>query len=145
MQKKVFGRKFSRGRKGRIALFRSLLRAVVISGKITTTKAKAKTVQNILESAVTQAKKGSMTGRRKLLREFANDRETIDTLFNKIAPLFKERKGGYTKITYLPRRLGDRAEMATIELVERVKEEEKKTKGKKEAKEKVKADVKEKK
>ncbi len=140
MQKKVLGRKFSRGRKGRTALFRSLVRAVVVSGKITTTKAKAKAVQKILENSVTQAKKKSITGRRKLLRELGNDRQTVETLFNKIAPLFEKRSGGYTKITYLPRRLGDRAEMAVIEFVEKVKEEEKKTKAKKETKKEVKVE-----
>jgi large subunit ribosomal protein L17 len=130
MQKKVFGRKFSRGRKARTAMFRALTRAVILNGKMTTTKAKAKAVQGSLEKFITWAKEGSVAGRRKVLSEMGNDREAVDKLFGPVAKLFKSRSGGYTKITYLPRRMGDAAEMARIEWTEAVQDkvQEKKNK-----------------
>ncbi len=125
MKKKVFGRKFSRGTSGRIALFRSLVRALVLSGKITTTKARAKAVQGQIDKYVSHAKKGGVSLRRKVLAEMGNDRETVDKLFGKIAPVFLKRESGFTKITLLPGRKGDNAEMAMLEWVEQVQVEEK--------------------
>lgn len=138
MRKMVFGRKLSRGRKGRTALFRSLVRALVLSGKITTTKARAKAIQGQIDKYVTHAKKGGVALRRKVLAEMGNDRETVDKLFGKIAPTFTGRKSGFTRITLLPRRKGDNAEMAILEWVDKVQEEE-------EADKKIKVEKKEKK
>lgn len=125
MRKMVFGRKLSRGRKGRTALFRSLVRALVLSGKITTTKARAKAIQGQIDKYVTHAKKGGVALRRKVLAEMGNDRETVDKLFGKIAPTFTGRKSGFTRITLLPRRKGDNAEMARLEWTEVIQEKEK--------------------
>lgn len=121
MIKKVFGRKFSRGRKGRTALFRSLVRALVLSGKIVTTKERAKAVQGQIDKYTSHAKKGGVALRRKVLAEMGNDRETVDKLFREVVSVFSERKSGFTKITLLPRRKGDNAEMARLEWVEEVK------------------------
>lgn len=121
MIKKVFGRKFSRGRKGRTALLRSLVRALVLSGKIVTTKARAKAVQGQIDKYVSRAIKGGVNLRRKVLAEMGNDRETVDKLFGKIASAFPGRKSGFTKTTLLARRKGDNAEMARLEWVEEVK------------------------
>ncbi len=121
MIKKVFGRKFSRGSTGRIALFRSLVRALVLNGKIVTTKARAKAVQGQIDKYVSRAKKGGVNLRRKVLAEMGNDRETVDKLFGKVAPTFLKRQSGFSKITLLPRRKGDNAEMARLEWMEEVK------------------------
>lgn len=125
MRKMVFGRKLSRGRKGRTALFRSLVRALVLSGKIVTTKARARAIQGQIDKYVTHAKKGGVALRRKVLAEMGNDRETVDKLFGKIAPTFTGRKSGFTRITLLPRRKGDNAEMARLEWTEVIQEKEK--------------------
>lgn len=119
MRKMVFGRKFSRGKKGRIALLRSLIKALVLNGKITTTKARAKAIQGQIDKYVSHAKKGSLALRRKVLAETGNDRKTVDALFGKIAPAFKERKSGFTRIIPLPSRKGDYAQMARLEWVEK--------------------------
>lgn len=125
MRKMVFGRQLSRGRKSRIALFRSLIRALALSGKIVTTKAKAKAVIPQIDKLITAAKKNSVSGRRKALSKLGNDRGTVDLLFLKIAPVFKERTSGFTRITLLPRRTGDKAEMVRLEWVEKIETEEK--------------------
>jgi large subunit ribosomal protein L17 len=118
MRKQVFGRKFSRGKKGRIALLRSLVRALVVEGKIVTTLPRAKAICGQVDKYLNRAKKGGVAWRRKVLAEMGNDRETIDILFDKIAPTFKERKSGFTRIIRLAPRKGDRAEMARLELIE---------------------------
>jgi len=119
MRKMVFGRKFSRGKKGRIALLRSLVRALVLNEKITTTKARAKAIQGQVDKYLSHAKKGSLALRRKVLAETGNDRETVDVLFGKIALAFKDRKSGFTRIIPLPPRKGDHAQMARLEWVEK--------------------------
>jgi len=133
MRKMVFGRQLSRGRKSRTALFRSLIRALAISGKIVTTRAKAKAIIPQIDKLITAAKKNSISSRRKALSKLGNDRKTVDLLFLKIAPAFKERTSGFTRIILLPRRTGDMAEMVRLEWVEKIETEEK---PKKEAKKK---------
>jgi large subunit ribosomal protein L17 len=133
MRKIVFGRKLSRSRKSRIALFRSLIKALITNGKITTTKAKAKAIQGQADKIITLAKKSDLSARRRALAFLGNDRKVTDFLFTKLAPVFKERQSGFTRITLLPRRKGDNAEMAILEWVEKYVEEVKKEKvGKKE-------------
>lgn len=121
MKKMVFGRKFSRGRSGRTALFRSLIRALILNGKIVTTKARAKAVTGQIDKYVSQAQKGGVSLRRKVLAEMGNDREAVDKLFGNVAPTFGGRKSGFTKTTLLSRRKGDNAEMAMLEWVDKVK------------------------
>lgn len=127
MRKMVFGRHLSRGRKGREALLRSLIKALVIHGEITTTKAKAKAVQKDAEKIVTLAKDGSLAARRRVSAILGGDRKLIETVFGQIGKAFLGRAGGFTRIILLPRRRGDAAEMAKIEWVDRVAESEKVT------------------
>jgi|WetSurSiteA1Bulk_404760.scaffolds.fasta_scaffold15053_2 large subunit ribosomal protein L17 len=118
MRKMVFGRKLSRGKKSREALIRSLIKALIGVGKIETTKAKAKAIQGQVDKLVTMAKKNTLSSRRRVLAYLANDRKATDNLVSNIAPVFKDRKGGYTRIILLGKRLGDAAEMARLEWVE---------------------------
>lgn len=121
MKKRIKGRKLSRGQGARRALFRSLIRALIVYGRIVTTKAKAKTVQKQVDKLVNLAKKDSVAKKRRVYAILGNDRRTSDYLFNKIAPIFKDRVGGYTRILYLPRRRGDAAEMARLEWVKEIR------------------------
>lgn len=125
MKKRIFGRKFSRGKKGRTALLRSLIRALVASGKITTTKARAKAIQGQVDKYLARAKKGGLAWRRKILAEMGNDRQTVAALFEKAASLFAKRKSGFTRITHLARRKGDNAEMVRLEWVETIIDKQK--------------------
>lgn len=138
MKKRVYGRKLSRERDSRRALFRSLIRALVEYGKITTTKAKAKTIQATVDKLVNLSKQGSISAKRRLYALLGNDKKTTKTLLEKIAPAFSDRKGGYTRIIVLPRRRGDAAEIARIEWVKSIIEttEKPKAKGKEKSKKK---------
>ena len=120
MIKKVFGRKLSRSRPAREALFATLARSVILNGKMETTKAKAKAVQGDLEKFVTVAKKGGLAGMRRVLASLDNQRDAVDALYQKVAPSFIKRTSGYTRIIALPRRKGDNAEMARIEWTEKM-------------------------
>jgi len=126
MRKMVFGRKLSRGRKAREALFRSLIKALIISGKITTTKAKVKAIQGEIDKLVTLSKKGSLSAEKRVSAILGNNRVLAQTLSGKIVKAFGARTSGFTRMTLLSRRKGDAAEMARLEWVEKISLEEKK-------------------
>ncbi len=134
MLKKVYGAKLSRGGGARKALFRSLIRAMVQSGKITTTKAKAKAIQGQVDRVMTLLKKDELSTRRRLLAMLGNDKETLVSLIEKYQVTTKDRKSGFTRIISLPQRRGDMAKIATIEFVDKaaeIKREKKVKKAKK--------------
>ena len=83
---------------------------------ITTTETKAKRLRPHAERLSTQAKKGDLASRRRVM-ETVRDKGVVYTLFEEIAPSFAERPGGYTRITKVAPRRGDNAPMAVIELV----------------------------
>jgi large subunit ribosomal protein L17 len=126
MNKKVFGRKLSRSRPTREALFASLATALIKNGKIETTRAKAKAVVPSVEKLVTLAKKADITSRRRALANLDNSRSTTDILFLNVAKAFLSRQSGFTRIISLPRRVGDNAEMVRLEWTEKVEFEAKK-------------------
>lgn len=115
MNKKVFGRKLSRSRPAREALFASLSRALILDGKIVTTKAKAKAFQGDIEGYVNLAKKGTIAARQSVLSSLDNAKDVTDTLFQKIAKMFAQKNSGFTRIVSLPNRKGDNAQMSRIE------------------------------
>jgi large subunit ribosomal protein L17 len=135
VKKRVFGRYFSRGGGARKALFRSLISAMVMNGKITTTKARAKAIQPEIDGLIATAKKDSISARRILSSFFAGDRKVVFEITENIAPALKANQGGVTRAIPLPPRKGDRAQMVRLEWVaELIKPEPKVAKTKKEAK-----------
>ncbi len=126
MNKKVFGRKLSRSRPAREALFASLAMALIKNGKIVTTRAKAKAVVPSVEKLVTLAKKGDVSSRRIALARLDNRREVVDMLFGAVAKAFSGKTSGFTRIVSLPRRVGDNAEVSRVEWTEKVEFEAKK-------------------
>ena len=121
MRKMVFGKKLSRGKKGREALLRSLVRAVIVSGKVVTTKAKAKAIVGQVDKLMTLAKKGTLDSRRRVLAYLGNDRKTAERMVNVLSPSFSGRNSGYTRIVLLTSRKGDNAQMARLEWTDEVK------------------------
>jgi large subunit ribosomal protein L17 len=109
------GRKFGRVRKQRRAMLKGLASSFIIAGKMRTTLAKAKELQPAVEKIISKAKENSVSSRR-YASSMLNSR-ALKSLFSDVAPLFKERRGGYTRIMRLGRRASDAAEMAIIELV----------------------------
>jgi len=115
MRKLKQGRKLSRKRDQRKALLKSLASAVFLHNKIKTTEAKAKEASSFVEKCITRAKKGDLSSRRILAKYFSKDLNK--KLVDEIAPKYKDRKGGYTRIIKLGPRKSDGAKMAIIELV----------------------------
>jgi large subunit ribosomal protein L17 len=70
----------------------------------------------MIEKLVTKAKTGTLADRRTVISRIGGEKEA-KMLFDKIAPKYKERKGGYTRIVKLPRRQLDAAPMAVIQFV----------------------------
>jgi large subunit ribosomal protein L17 len=120
MNKKIFGRKLSRSRPAREALFSSLIRGMILNGKIVTTHAKAKAIQGDLEHMVTLAKRADIASRRKALSYLDNGKEITQILFNQIGPFFTSRTSGFTRLVRLPERKGDNARRTRIEWTEKV-------------------------
>ena len=127
MRKKVFGRQFSRSRKAREALFKSLIKEFVLRGRIETTYAKAKSVQGDIDKLALLARKGGVTASRQISAFLSTDRRFVAKLV-KEASSFKERSSGFTRIIRLPARKGDSAQMARIEWTEAIIEVPKKEK-----------------
>jgi large subunit ribosomal protein L17 len=101
----------------RKALLRGLARSLVLAGKVETTEAKAKALRPIIERQISKARENTLANRRQLLA-FFDDEKTVKKLMDDVGPKYAERKGGYTRILKLaPRRVGDNAKKAIIELV----------------------------
>ncbi len=115
MKKRTKTRKFNRKADPRKALMKSLARALVLNEKIETTDAKAKELSSFIEKKITIAKKNNLSAIRQLRRIFSI--EVTDKLIKEIAPLYKDREGGYTRIIKLGQRKSDGSIMSIIEFV----------------------------
>lgn len=112
------GRKLQRAAGPRRALVRGQITSLVLHEQITTTVAKAKEIAPQFEKLVTKAKKGDLHNRRQIRSVLLTDKATAK-LIEEIAPAFKDRDGGYTRIVKLGNRLGDNAPMAAVMLTEK--------------------------
>ncbi len=108
-------RRFGRKRDQRRALLVSLSRALVMNEKIKTTEAKAKELRSFIEKLITRAKEDNIKNRRVLASRLSD--EIAEKLIKEIAPRYKERSGGYTRIIKANPRKEDGARMAIIEFV----------------------------
>lgn len=110
-------RKLSRKSGPRKALLRGLATSVILYERVKTTQAKAKEVQPIVEKLITAAKKGDLAAVR-MLSSYLYGENTVAKLVTEIAPIYKTRNGGYTRIVKLGNRPGDNAPVAILELVD---------------------------
>jgi large subunit ribosomal protein L17 len=102
----------------RKALMRNLSCELIDHGKIKTTLSKTRAVKPFIEKLVTLAKVDSVHNRRLVLSQLDN-RDAVNKLFIEVAPKFRQRPGGYTRILRLPDgRVGDNAKLAYIAFVE---------------------------
>lgn len=115
MRKRNKGRKLSRKKDQRKALLRTLMSSFFLKEKIQTTEAKAREISSLAEKFITKARKGDLACRRLLARFFSS--RVVKKLVEEIAPQYKDRTGGYTRIIKTGRKKTDAAKMAIIELV----------------------------
>ena len=111
-------RKLGRHSAHRTAMFANMCAALIKHEQIVTTLPKAKELRPIVEKLVTIGKKGGLAARRQAISEL-RDVAMVRKLFDVIAPRYKERKGGYTRIMKAGFRYGDNAANAVIEFVDR--------------------------
>ncbi len=110
-------RTFGRKRDQRVALVRSLAEALVLQEKILTTEARAKEVRPYVEKLITKGKAGTVTARRAILATVGGREAIMKKIVDELAPRYKERSGGYTRITKVHLKASDGRSAAVIELV----------------------------
>ena len=96
---------------------RNMVTSLFDHEKIKTTDARAKELRKIAEKLITLAKRGDLHARRQVM-QVVMDKKVVAKLFERIAPRYLERPGGYTRIIKLGHRAGDNAALSLIELVE---------------------------
>lgn len=108
-------KKLNRDRRQRKALLKTLANSLIMHEKITTTRTKAKALASFVERLITYAKKGNLSAIRTVSRYAST--QAGKKLIQEVAPRYKERNGGYTRVVKLVPRKRDSAPMAKIELV----------------------------
>jgi large subunit ribosomal protein L17 len=128
-------RQLSRNSSHRRALFANMAMALVENGAIRTTDAKAKELRRYAEQLVTMGKEGTLHARRRAIAtlggagkhpgngEVSRVQKVVTMIFDDLAPRYKDRHGGYTRIMKIGPRRGDNAPVSIIELVDRPKAE----------------------
>jgi len=115
MRKRKVGRKFHRKTGQRKAFLKSLATALILKEKIKTTQARAKEISSVVEKMITRAKNNNLSSKKALLQILSP--EVAKKLIDEIAPRFKERNGGYTRIFKVGQRRSDASKMAIIEIL----------------------------
>jgi len=128
MRHRVSGKKLSLDRDKRKALFKNLINALIIHRQIRTTETKARVIRPLVEKLITKGKEQTLHARR-LIGAFLQNKEAVNKIVDELAPLFRKRQGGYTRIVRLRGRRGDDAPMVRIELVEKAKNNKEMKKG----------------
>jgi large subunit ribosomal protein L17 len=117
MRHGLSGNRLSRNRSLRKATLRDMAKAIFLQERICTTSAKAKEARKMIEKLITLGKKDTLAARRRAF-EILCDHKEVSELFTNIAPRFKSRNGGYTRIIPYVQRAGDNAKLAFLELTE---------------------------
>jgi large subunit ribosomal protein L17 len=109
-------KKLGRTASHRKAMLKNMASSLIVHQKIRTTLPKARALQSHIEKLITYGKSDTVHSRRMAFRVLQN-RTLVKMLFDEIAPEYKERQGGYTRIIKLGRRSGDGAELAYLQLI----------------------------
>lgn len=117
MQHRKRGRTFGRKQGVRKAFVNSLAEALILREKILTTEARAKEIRPYVETMITKAKSGTIATRKNLISKLGGREKVAKKLVEVLAPRFKDRKGGYTRITKVVKKSSDGRKHAIIELV----------------------------
>ena len=118
----MWNRRLGRTADHRVALLKNQATDLILKGKIETTEMKAMELRSIVDHLITIAKKNDLAARRQAAAYLRNvttkdGKTAVQVLFEEVAPKYKDRNGGYTRVSKTGIRRGDAAKMATIELV----------------------------
>lgn len=117
MKHRKGNKQLNRNQAARSALLRTQAVSLITHGKIKTTEAKAKYLKSFCEKMITVAIDGDLSSRRSLLKKL-HDESAVKTLIDNVAPMFKGRSGGYTRIVRLGQRHGDAAPIVQLEIIQ---------------------------
>ena len=118
MRHNKLGRRFSRDSAHRQAMFSNMAASLIQHEQIVTTLPKAKDLKRVMDKYITLAKRGDLNSRRLAAARIGNE-AMVKKLFDVLAPRYKDRSGGYTRVLKAGFRYGDAAPRAVIELVDR--------------------------
>ena len=118
MRHRKLGRRLGRDSSHRQAMFSNMAASLIKHEQIVTTLPKAKDLKRVMDKYITLAKRGDQNSRRIAISRIG-DEAMVKKLFEVLAPRYKERHGGYTRVLKAGFRYGDSAPRAVIELVDR--------------------------
>jgi large subunit ribosomal protein L17 len=118
MRHKKLGRRFNRDSSHRQAMFSNLATSLIEHEQIVTTLPKAKDLKRVIDKFITLAKRGDLNSRRLTAARLGSE-EMTKKLFDVLAPRYKNRNGGYSRVLKAGFRYGDSSPRAVIELVDR--------------------------
>ena len=116
MKHRIKTQQLGRKSASRAALMASLVCAFVNARRIETTLKKARATRSLAEKMITLAKSGTLSARRRVA-QVVRDKRVVKSIFNDLAPAYKDRKGGYCRIIKSGLRRGDASPMAILEWV----------------------------
>ena len=140
MRHRNAGFKLGRNTSHRRALLRNLTTSVILEDRVETTVTKAKAVRPLVEKMITLGKNGDLHSRRQALSFLMTD-QSVERLFETVAPRYTDRQGGYLRIVRTGFRKGDGGEKAFIELLGAEKQLDAKRQKRDEIKAKKRADL----
>ena len=111
------GRSLGRKSSHRKALLCNLAVSILTNGRVRTTEAKAKEVRGLVDRIITWGKRGDVHARRLAARQ-VRSRTIVKKVFDELAPRYRDRPGGYTRIMKIGFRHGDNAPEVIMELVD---------------------------
>lgn len=111
-------RKLNRTHEHRKAMFSNMACSLIEHEQIMTTLPKAKELKKIIDKYITLGKKGSLHSRRLAISKLKQN-SAVNKLFEILAPRYKDRSGGYSRVLRAGFRYGDTAPLAVIELIDR--------------------------
>jgi len=123
MRHRKSGRQLNRDSAHRKAMFRNMTCSLLRHELIKTTLPKAKELRRVAEPIITMGKADSVA-RRRLAFSRLRDDEVVGKLFNELGPRYQSRPGGYLRILKCGYRVGDKAPMAYVELIDRPEDAE---------------------
>ena len=118
MKHNIKNKKLNKTSSHRKAMFMNMSNSLIKHEQITTTLPKAKELKKIVDKYITLGKKGSLHSRRQAISHLKQN-SAVSKLFETLAPRYKERNGGYTRVLKAGFRYGDAAPLAVIEFVDR--------------------------
>ncbi len=116
MRHKVYGKHLGRDKNQRTALFRGLVRSLILQGHLTTTEAKAKAIKGLVDRLISKGRENTNASRR-VVESNLPQKEVSKKLLEEIAPSYKTRASGFTQVVRLGNRAGDGAMLVKMTLI----------------------------